>query len=67
MEALKQYLDREKISQSAFAETLGVTQGAVSRWLAGAAPKRKLMVKIENATHGAVPIASWFPAREGAA
>ncbi|WP_213308249.1 transcriptional regulator [Paraburkholderia sacchari] len=52
---LATYLSEQKLSQSAFAELLGVTQGLVYQWLAGRRPvAAERCVAIERATNGAV-------------
>jgi DNA-binding transcriptional regulator YdaS (Cro superfamily) len=52
---LKAYLRKTRTTQKALAETLGVTQGAVSQWLVGTqeiTPQRA--VEIEKATNKSV-------------
>ncbi len=49
---LNEYLDKEKISQSAFAEVVGVTQGMVYQWIGGHRPiSPEKCVLIEKATN----------------
>ncbi len=57
---LAQYLKRQAISGSAFARALGVSKASVSFWVRGLElPNRRNAFKIERATAGAVPAASW--------
>lgn len=45
MESLRQWLDRSGTSQKSFAETLGVTQAAVSQWIGGKQSPRPATLK----------------------
>ena len=60
MQTLTQYLAEKNITQGQFADMMGVTQSAVSKWVSGHPPKRTLMQKIEQATNGKVPVRVWF-------
>lgn len=51
---LKDYLIKKRISQSEFAEKLGITQQSISRYLQGLPPKRTIAYKIVNLTGGEV-------------
>jgi len=67
MSTLSQYLEREKLTQSAFADRLGVKQSFVSRLIRGEAmPSLKTAVRIAEVTGGAVPVTAWFDAPEAA-
>ena len=60
MASISQYLEAASLTQAAFAQQLGVTQGTVSKWKAGEKrPGLDMALKIEAATSGAVPVASW--------
>ena len=57
---LSTYLKRKDISQTAFAKTLGIQQGVVSRWVTlGRIPNPILIAKVEKATRGAVTLKDW--------
>lgn len=67
MTPLAQYLHREKLTQSAFAERLGVRQSFVSRLIRGEAkPSLGTAFRIEKLTGGEVPAASWSIRSEAA-
>ena len=52
---LATYLSSQKLSQSAFADLLGVSQGLVYQWLTGRRPiAADRCVAIERVTHGSV-------------
>lgn len=60
MTHLRTYLSENKITQEAFAATIGVTQATVSKLAARAiGPSLDLAIKIERATSGAVPVEAW--------
>jgi len=60
MEHLAVYLDQHGITQSAFAGSLGTTQATISKFCRGVTrPSLDMAVKIERATGGSVPVASW--------
>ena len=66
MEQLSRYLKDNCIRQSEFAETVGVTQGVVSRLASGTSkPSLDLAVRIDKATGGAVPVHSWVEIVQG--
>ena len=66
MNQLSQYLTREGVTQSAFAERLGLTQATVSRLASGLLrPRLDTALAIERITAGAVPVESWAQ-QEGA-
>lgn len=50
MEKLTAYLRDNNLTQKAFAVTIGVTEGAVSQWLAGGNMKLKNLVRIQEVT-----------------
>lgn len=50
MEKLSAYLRDNNLTQKAFAEAIGVTEGAVSQWLAGGNMKMKHLAKIREVT-----------------
>lgn len=52
---LSEYLSTNKITQAAFAESIGATQQAVGYWVGGErCPQLRLMQRIVDATNGAV-------------
>lgn len=52
---LAQFLDQNKLTDTAFAAQIGVTAEAVRRYRNGArTPKRAVLAKISDATQGAV-------------
>lgn len=52
---LREYLDKREISQSEFADMIGVTKQAVSKYLSGErSPKTPVAMKIQKITHGNV-------------
>jgi predicted transcriptional regulator len=60
---LAQYLSNKRIPQSDFANRIGVTQVAVSRYVTGLrTPSLDLILKIERATKGAVKPKDWAEA-----
>jgi transcriptional regulator with XRE-family HTH domain len=73
MNKFAQYLKANSERQSDFAERIGTTQATVSRLAAGTqTPSPELAIKIDSATGGAVPAASWpayaaFAVKAGAA
>ena len=61
MQKLRHHIDRLGISQTAFAERLGVSKGYLSQILSGKRePSRELIQRIDQATEGHVPPAVWF-------
>lgn len=57
---LARWMKANRITNTAMAERLGVTQSAVSYYARGArVPHRKVQQAIETATFGAVPASSW--------
>lgn len=59
MMTLSQYLNTKNIRQAEFARLIGTTQGTVSKLGKDRQPSLDLAAKIERATDGAVPAASW--------
>lgn len=60
MEALSRYLREEKLSQAQFGARVGVSQRAVSYWIAGKVkPSLAIAARIERATEERVPMAAW--------
>lgn len=58
---LTEYLDLHAIPQHRFAAAIGASQPAVSKWVSGISiPRRRTMLRIEEATDGAVPPESWM-------
>lgn len=58
---LREYLDFEDMSITAFAERIGITRPAVSLWLAGRSmPRLHRIRQIENVTEGAVRAEDWI-------
>ena len=61
MTTLNQYLTEKRMTQEAFAALIGATQATVSRLCSDKAqPSKNLMLRIERATGGEVPVLSWF-------
>jgi transcriptional regulator with XRE-family HTH domain len=59
------YLELTGISQVAFAATVGVQQGTVSRYVSGKIPpSAAVMVRIRDASRGAVALDDWAPEKE---
>lgn len=68
MENLRQHIDHLGISQSTFADQLGVSKGYLSQILAGKRePSREMILRIARVTDGSVPPSAWFQSSEGAA
>lgn len=67
MDKLLSYLKARHATQAEFAASVGITQAALSRMLAGKiTPSLTTAVRIERATDGAVPASSWVTdLREG--
>ena len=60
MNKLQTYLKDNTLSQSRFAEMIGVNQATISKLCAGAiSPNLETAQKIATATNGAVPLDSW--------
>lgn len=60
MDKLREWLNANDISVSAFAQRCGVTRGAVHAWLQGrAAPNRTRMAIVARETDGAVSAEDW--------
>lgn len=67
---LGDYLDANAMTQADFARRMGVSEGAVSKWVAGrATPRADMIGRIAADTGGAVAPADWFdvPTDEAAA
>lgn len=56
------YLRGRQITQSAFAQRLGINQATVSKLCSGKLPSFALAASIERATDGAVPLQAWSAA-----
>ena len=68
MQNLRQHIDHLGISQTAFAERLGVSKSYLSQILSGKRePSRDMIQRIDKATDGRVPPAVWFHHADGAA
>lgn len=64
---LSEYLRRTGQTHEAFAKMVGVSRAHLTKIANGAAhPSRALMLRIEKATNGAVPVLAWFPTSEAA-
>jgi len=62
---LRRYLDARNIPVAVFAETLGVSVQAVHRYLSGERlPRPDVMMRIKQATHGAVRPNDFYSCRE---
>lgn len=69
---LSDYLEKNRLTQTAFAELIGADQGQIARYVSGERlPRRDLMQKIIDATDGAVTPNDFFqvptPSQEAAA
>lgn len=65
---LAEYLEAHGMSQTAFAETSGVPQQDISKYLRGRLPRPERIRQIQEATNGAVALADWYaPAKSDAA
>jgi predicted transcriptional regulator len=65
---LASYLSDNNISHEAFAEMIGTSQVAVSRYAKGVrTPRREIMLRIAQATGGQVAPADFFLVEEQAA
>jgi hypothetical protein len=63
---LSEYLSTNKITQAAFAESIGATQQAVGYWVGGErCPQLRLMQRITDATNGAVTPNDFLPPAPG--
>ncbi len=62
MSKLASFLSANSIRQAVFAAQIGTSQATVSKLVNGdVRPSLELAVRIERATDGAVPVASWVP------
>lgn len=58
---LSRWLDAEGVSREAFAEKIGILRTNLDRLCRGERePRIELALKIEEATHGAVPVKAWL-------
>lgn len=65
---LKSFLSQHRISRDAFAKMIGTSQVAVTRYVAGTrTPRPEVMVRIKEATGGAVTADDFMPGEEAAA
>lgn len=61
MATLSEYLKAQQLTQADFAGRIGVTQGYIAKLCASrATPTLQTAHKIEIATSGAVPVATWL-------
>ena len=56
---LNTYLERKGLTQTAFAELIGATQGRVGQLLNGELPSFRLATRIHEETSGAVSYRDW--------
>lgn len=64
---LAHYLATEKISHAAFADQIGVSQAAVTRYARGLRfPRRSVLARIETETNGAVTFSDFLEVMEAA-
>lgn len=57
---LQEWLARNAVSYSSFAENLGVSRASVGRWVRGArVPHPRLALRIQEHTRGHVPATIW--------
>lgn len=59
---LSEFLSTRAISQTKFAEMIGVRQAAISRYVGGRMPRREHLLSIRQATDGAVTADDFLPA-----
>ena len=60
MKMLAKYLKQSGLTQSAFAELVGVSGPVVSYWVRGLrVPDRESALAIERVTEGAIPYTAW--------
>ena len=65
---LKQWLSRENLTSSAFADQLGESRQVVHNWLTKKhLPSLTKAYKVRSATNGAVDFTDWLPAKRAAA
>lgn len=65
---LTDWLAKENLSHAAFAERIGVSQAAVTRYARGARfPHRGVLSRIKEATNGAVTFVDFLEVQEAAA
>jgi plasmid maintenance system antidote protein VapI len=65
MNALSKHLQARRITQTAFAIEVDTTPATISRICAGVfPPSLDLAVRIDRATDGAVPVASWVTSKD---
>jgi DNA-binding transcriptional regulator YdaS (Cro superfamily) len=70
---LTEYLSTNNLTQSAFAERIGVSSEAVNQWVKGKRfPRPESIMDIERETGGKVRVADWYtfapaPTQESAA
>lgn len=63
---LTQYLKAENLTQAQFAERVQVRQSTISKLCSGEIrPSWSMAARIERATAGAVPVATWASRTEG--
>jgi transcriptional regulator with XRE-family HTH domain len=59
---LREYLEAMKISESKFADRIGVSQAAINRYCNGRAPRGEIMKRIMAETEGKVTANDWYVA-----
>lgn len=64
---LAEYLDQNDLTNTAFARLVGVKPAAVSKWLRGTRPDWPQLLRIRDATGGAVTPNDFLPAETGEA
>jgi transcriptional regulator with XRE-family HTH domain len=63
---IEEYMAREQITARELARRVGVTEAAVSRWLAGICrPSGRNMARVASVTAGAVMANDWFSSLPG--
>lgn len=58
---LREWMDRDDLTQARAAEILGIAQAEVSQYLRGRMPTLERALRFEKATNGAVPPKDWLP------
>jgi transcriptional regulator with XRE-family HTH domain len=67
MNPIVKYLEATEISQAQFARLTGTREGQVSAWVRGTRkPSLAEAFRLEKATGGAIPAASWVNGRRAA-
>lgn len=61
---LKEYLTGKSMTETAFAEEIGVAQVTVNRWVRGERfPEPEMIMRVAAATNGEVSVSDWYGTR----